>query len=328
MKTLRFKLSAFYIGSLLILAVFFYVVVHTLALPHATHTFLIILTALALIGFVAIYKITASLTYLSAQIRNISTSTLHTHVRGIAGDDEISQVARSFNNLLDRLNEAFTRERQFIGDMAHELKTPIAVLRGTVEMALHKSRTKEEYKKALEEALRQTDHLSATLNDVLDLAWTESAHTGHMPIVDYSSLIEELSEIVDKMAEKTSATVHVSIAKGVTVAGYKEKLARAIMNITDNALKYMHKGVLSITLTEENAHAILLIKDTGPGIPKEDLPHIFERFFRGVQSHRSKGSGLGLAIAYSIIKLHQGTIRVESRAGKGVTFILSLPAAS
>lgn len=329
MKTLRFKLFAFYLGSLALLALFFYVVVHTLALPHATHTFLIILAVLTVLGFVIIYNMTASLTYLTSQIKKISSANLNSHIQGITGEDEISQLAKSFNGLLDRLNEAFNREKQFIGDMAHELKTPIAVLKSTIEVTIAKKRTVNEYEQALKQVLLETENLSATLNDVLDLAWSESPQlTKEMQKINLSALVEELTEIAHKIAEQSPISIDSSIKKNVMIRGYKEKLARAILNITDNALKYTPKGNVNITLTSDHAHAILKVSDTGPGIPSADVPHIFNRFYRGIQDQKSKGSGLGLAIAKSIIQLHHGTISVKSIVGSGTTLTITLPLAS
>lgn len=326
MKTLRFKLFAFYFGSLALLAVFFYVVVHFLALPHATHTFLIILSLLIIVGFYIIYKITASLGELSSQIANISSTNLSTRIKGIGGDDEIGTLAHSFNKLLDRLDAAFTRERQFIGDIAHELKTPIATMRGGIEIVLNKPQTKEEYKHTLENTLNDIDKLSSTINDVLDLAWSESPHlSSTMPVLNLSSLIEELTEIIQKMADTSPITVESSIKKDVMVHGHKEKLARVILNITDNALKYTKKGRVMLKLTADETAATLIISDTGPGIPKEDVTHIFERFYRGEQAQKSKGSGLGLAIAQSIVHLHHGTIHLTSLPGKGTAFTIKLP---
>lgn len=327
MKTLRFKLFAFYFGSLALLAIFFYVVVHFLALPHATHTFLIILSLLVIVGFYIIYKITASLGDLSSQIANISSTNLSTRIKGISGDDEIGTLAHSFNKLLDRLDAAFTRERQFIGDMAHELKTPIATMRGGIEVVLGKPRIKDEYKDALENTINDIDTLSSTLNDVLDLAWSESPHLSTtMPVLNLSSLVEELTEILQKMADTSKITIDASIKKNVMIRGYKEKLARAILNIADNALKYTKKGSVTLKLTTDDTHATLAITDTGPGIPKEDIPHLFERFYRGAQAQKSKGSGLGLAIAQSIVHLHHGTIHLKSVPDKGTTFTIKLPA--
>ncbi len=332
MKTLRFKLFVFYLGSLTLLAVFFYVVVHTLALPHATHTFLIILAALTVFGFIIIYNITASLTHLTSQIKKISSTNLHTHVRGITGEDEISHLAKSFNGLLDRLNEAFTRERQFIGDMAHELKTPIAIVRSTIEVTLAKKRTADEYEAALKQALAETEHLSMTLNDVLDLAWSESPqHTKQMPKLNLSTLLEELVEITHRMADQSPVTIKSSIKKNVMIQGYKEKLARAILNISDNALKYTAIGTVTISLTSDHSHAILQISDTGPGIPENDLPHVFERFFQGTRHREGRGhAGLGLAIVQRVATLHGGWVKAANKSleqGQGAVFSIWLPAA-
>lgn len=324
-KSLRTKLFLWYIGSLTLLTVFFFLVVHFLALPYGTDVFFIIFFILAFIGFIIIYKITSSLTYLSSRMKLISRKNLEERITGVKGEDEISELAHTFNNLLDRLNDAFKREQQFIADVAHELKTPLSTLRGSLEIALSKDRSKEEYTTVLEESLKDINHITSTLKNVLDLAWSETPNEQKKADkFNVSELIHELSEISQKMALKKQITIKDSIQRDIFISGFKDKLARAILNLIDNAIKYTpDKGTVQLELAKHYNKVVLTIKDNGVGISNQDIPHIFDRFYRGSATDKVFGSGLGLAIAKSIVNLHHGSIEVESAAGKGTTFIIT-----
>ncbi len=286
-----------------------------------------LLLFLASIGFIIIYRITNSITNLTSQIKRISGRNLEQRIQSIHSQDEIGELANAFNSLLDRLKQAFDREQQFIADVAHEMKTPLATLRTTFEVALSKERTKDEYKKAIEAAIVEADQLSSTLKDVLDLAWSESP-TEQKPMtqLNLTELMEELGDIAQKLATKKHITVKTNLVKNSVINGYKEKLAQAVMNVIENAIKYTpSNGKVSITLEKLHAKAIITITDTGNGIAQEDIPHIFDRFYRGAKTDKVFGSGLGLAISKSIITLHQGYIAIESTPKRGSTFTITLP---
>lgn len=327
-KTLRARLIFWYIGSLVVFALFFWFFVHIFALPYGTEYFVLLFLILASIGFYIIYKMTKSITYLSNRIRHISRKNLDERILDINNEDEIGELAASFNSLLDNLNDAFKREQQFIADVAHELKTPLATQRSSLEVTLSKDRTKEDYKKALVAALEENNHISSTLKNVLDLAWSETyEEKKNSTIFDLSELMEELFDITEKLAQSKNITVESSIHKDILVDGFKDKLARALLNLLDNAVKYTHKGKISIKLRKTHNRAFLTFSDTGQGIEPEELPKIFDRFYRGSKTDKILGSGLGLAITKSVITLHQGHINVESKLNKGTTFTIIIPLA-
>lgn len=326
-QSLRSRLFFWYLGSLLLLSIFFFLAVHIFAVPYGTDYFFALLLILAFIGFIIIYRITNSITSLSSQIKRISSKNLEQRIQSIHSNDEIGELANSFNSLLDRLHAAFDREQQFIADVAHEMKTPLATLRSSFEVTLSKDRTKEEYKKAIQSAIIEADQLSSTMKDVLDLAWSESP-TEQKPMteVNLGELMEELGDIAQKLAIAKRISVKTNIAKNVKISGYKEKLAQAVLNIIENAIKYTHTdGKVTIILEKLHVKAIITITDTGSGIAQEDIPHIFDRFYRGTKTDKVLGSGLGLAISKSIISLHQGYIVVDSIPKKGSTFTITLP---
>src|SRR3989344_1769708 len=244
--------------------------------------------------------------------------------------DELEDLATAFNGLLDRLNAAFGRERQFIGDVAHEIKTPLAVIRSNAEVALSKVRKPEEYRRVLAEVVSEADRLANTLKNVLDLAWSQSDTTGFsQERVNLSQIMNDMAEVADKMAYPKHMKLESNIEDDIFIYGKVDKISRAVLNLVDNAVKFTNpKGKVILGLTKDDQWVIIQIRDTGQGIAKNDLPHIFERFYRGSKTDRLLGSGLGLAIAKSVVAVHGGEIKVDSQVGKGSTFMIYLPLAS
>jgi signal transduction histidine kinase len=298
-------------------------------LPFSTEFFFILLLVLAVSGFFIVKRLTSSPTDLSEQIKHISSRNLDKHIRGINSKDEIGELAKSFNDLLDRLNQAFKREQQFIADVAHELKTPLATLRSSLEVAISRERSNDEFKKVITEAIKDTNHLSTTLKNILDLAWSETPiEKNNTERINLSELMNELTEISQKMAIQKDINIESQITADIYIIGSKDKLARALMNIIDNAIKYTSaKGTMTLSLKKAHNKASISITDTGQGILEKDIPHIFDRFYRGSATDKVFGSGLGLAITKSSINLHHGDIRVDSKVGQGSTFTITLPLA-
>lgn len=231
-----------------------------------------------------------------------------------------------FNRLLDKLQQAFNRERQFIGDVAHELKTPVATLKSGLELALSKNRPVNEYQRVLKEALIDINRLSQTMKNVLDLAWLESENVRpSQNRFNLSNTLIELKEVAQKLTAKKNIRLTAKIAPGVFIAGSADKIFRALLNIIDNAVKFTPQGKsIFLSLKKIQGRAEIIVKDTGIGIPQAELPHIFTRFYRGAKTAATFGSGLGLAIARGIITAHRGEINITSQPGQGTTVIISL----
>ena len=326
-KSLKSRLFIWYIGSLLLMTIFIILIVHVFELENGAFFLTLLFLTLAVFGFTIIYKITKSLTYLSSKMKMISSKNLDERIKDIQSEDEIEELAYSFNELLDRLHNAFKREQQFIADVAHELKTPLATLRSTIEVALQQKRENIDYQKALQESLSETHRLSSTLKNVLDLAWSETPQEQkNAKSFNLTELMADLLETAQKMAVQKKIGVSGSFVKDVTVYGFKDKLGRAILNIIDNAIKYTsQKGKIEMVMKKTDTMAAVTIKDTGRGISQKDTVHIFDRFYRGSSSEKVFGSGLGLAIAKAIILSHQGEIKVKSKIGQGTIFTIILP---
>ena len=327
LKSLRAKLFFWYFTSLISITAFFYFAVHIYSLPYRDVFFFLLLLILSLDGFLVVKKLTDGLLTLSSKIKSITSKNLNEKVTGLERDDEIGELASSFNGLLDRLLDAFRRERQFIGDVAHELKTPLATQRTGIEVVLSKNRTNEEYKEALTEALDDNNRITTTLKNILDLAWSEAESAKvDKEMVDLSKTATDLLEIATKLASAKNVKIYGNIDHNVNISGSSDKLFRALLNIIDNAVKYTPPGgTVKIELKKRKAEMVFKVKDTGVGITKDDLPHIFDRFYRGEKGKSVSGAGLGLAIAQGIIQAHKGRIVAQSVVGKGTDIAVLFP---
>jgi signal transduction histidine kinase len=261
------------------------------------------------------------------QMREIGSETLKRRVGNPGTHDELEDLAITFNGLLDRMEDAFAHERQFIGDMAHELKTPLSTLRGGIDLALTKKRTPAEYDVILREALVDTDRLSATLTDILNMAWSnaETLNTGS-DRTDISLVAGEVAEIVQKLAQPRTITVETRIDDGLVIRGKKNQLFRALLNVADNAVKYCREnGRVTLVAKARRGKAVVIVRDTGPGIPKTDLPRIFDRYFRGTSTATVPGSGLGLSIAKAVVSACGGTIDIVTGRNRGTAVTIEFP---
>lgn len=267
---------------------------------------------------------------MSEEMQKISSENLKLRVKSPQTHDEIENLAQSFNGLLNRLEEAFTRERQFIGDVAHELKTPLSTLKGGIDVALSRERSQTEYKKVLQELLTDANRLSGTLTNILDLAWSRADVSKNMKeTVNVTELLKELTEIAQKLAYGKKIKITTSVIQNITVKGKRDKLFRAILNIVDNAIKYTGPGGhVSIVLRKTKDSAVIHIKDSGRGIAVHEVPHVFDRFYRGSSGDKTVGSGLGLSIAKAVITSCGGSIDLTSKIGKGTTVTIEFPLAN
>jgi len=289
--------------------------------------FAILILPIILAGYLLARKIFKPIVAISNKMELVTSEHLNERIENPQTGDELEKLATSFNHLLDRLQAGFTRERQFIGDVAHELKTPISTLRGEVELTLSKPRTTKEYQSAFREALTDINRLSTLIKNILDLAWlnTDTAQLGKQE-VNLTNIVNELLDIALKLAAQKNINMKSDIQFGIIVAGSEDKLSRAILNLIDNAIKYTpDRKSVNISLKANKSNAVLEIADTGIGIPEKDLSHVFERFYRGSKVVKTLGSGLGLAITQGIIKSHNGQISISSKVGKGTDVLVSLP---
>ncbi|HLC94090.1 MAG TPA: ATP-binding protein [Patescibacteria group bacterium] len=278
-------------------------------------------------GYIVAGKVMEPLSGISKQIESISLQRLGERVASPGTGDEIENLAQTFNKLLDRLQDAFKRERQFIGDVAHELKTPLSTIGSAIELATTRERTGKEYRATCEDLLIDVNKLSSIVKNILDLAWFGAENEKlDKRRFNLSLTVKELHELAVRMGDTKHMKIFGEIKHDIFITGVEDKISRALLNIIDNAIKYTpDKGKVNLRLFTTDDHAVFEVNDTGVGIVKKDIPHIFERFWRGREARETHGTGLGLAIAQGIIKAHGGEIRVESTVGKGTSIRILLP---
>ncbi len=246
------------------------------------------------------------------------------------GKDELARLARTLNDMFDRLQSAFDRQTRFTADASHELRTPLSVIAGNVELALKRPRDAEDYREILKDVGEATDRMRSIVEGLLTLA---RADAKIIPLkrepVSLTALADEFTRMVRPLAEKQDVKVSVQSEGDVVVLGDRDRLKELVSNLITNAIRYNRPGgAVTVRLALEGGRGTMTVDDTGIGIPAEDLPHIFERFYR-VDKARSRevgGSGLGLAIVKWIVEAHAGTISATSTPGTGSRFLVTLPA--
>ena len=239
------------------------------------------------------------------------------------GNDELHQLARSFNQMFERLENAFEKERQFTSDASHELRTPVSVITAQCEFTLEKPRTGEEYENALETILRQSKKMSRLINDMLDYIRLEMrAESYKKETIDLTELVESLCFDMALIKEK-DIVLSWEVEKNICFSGSRLLLSRLLTNLISNAYRYgKEEGHIFVCLKRREHQITLSVSDDGIGIAQEEQLKIFQRFYQADTSHSGSGTGLGLSMADQIVRFHKGSIRVESALGKGSTFYI------
>jgi heavy metal sensor kinase len=246
-------------------------------------------------------------------------------------DDEAGRLARTFDAMLDRLDAAFKRQRQFTADASHELRTPLTVMKGNIGVALNRPRTAEEYQTALLQLEGEVDRLTRLTENLLLLARADAGRPLVQPRdVDAAALARDVVDDFRPLAEAKSLELSVAAPDALPMRGDPDRLHRLLFNLIDNAVKYTERGSVAVRVERGpgNPPSIrFVVADTGPGIAAEHLPRLFERFYRADESRSREqgGVGLGLAIAHSIAAAHGGAVEVASEFGCGTTFVVTLP---
>jgi len=242
--------------------------------------------------------------------------------------DELGRLSTTLNNMIERLQEAFERQKQFTADSSHELRTPLSVIEAEATLALRKERTPEEYQKALDSINQEVAYMSSILEKLLMLARADAGKEQlNFEPVSLKELIMTMIPDIANLADEKGLQFESGEMVELQVRGDEVKLKQLLLNLFDNAIKYTLNGIVSVSLHQEDDQAIITVSDTGIGISEEDIPHIFDRFYRvdKARSRSEHGSGLGLAIAKYIVQAHNGEINVTSNIGKGSTVRVRLP---
>ncbi|HUH98187.1 MAG TPA: ATP-binding protein [Anaerolineales bacterium] len=271
--------------------------------------------------------------------RNISESDLSRRIN-LRGRDELAELASTFDNMLSRLQIAFDRQRRFVADASHELRTPLTITNLEINQALARDRSSADYQRALQTIHVENERMTRMVNDLMTLARMDSGQAIlQFEKMDLSDAALEAVERLTALAEQQQITLETTELPELIVKGDRQYLIQMISNLIENAIKYSGSGQTVRVETgpgpaDRRQFALLRITDTGPGIPPEHLPHLFDRFYRVDQARTQEddpsaptGSGLGLSIVAWIVEAHGGKIRVESRVNFGTTFEVTLPLA-
>ncbi len=244
-------------------------------------------------------------------------------------DVEIQQLAKTFNNMADRIKSLITEMREMIDNIAHDLRSPIARIRAISESTLSSKQhlSTEDYKASISDTLEECDRLINLINTTLDVAEAEAdISNSEKQTVDFSLLVAEACELFEPLAEQKSIQFTNRVMPGCEIFGNQHNLQRMIINFIDNALKYTQpKGEVYVELTRQDDLIQCTIQDNGMGIAESEQEKVFQRFYRSDLSRGEQGCGLGLSFARAVVRAHGGEISLESNLNKGSKFIVALP---
>lgn len=262
--------------------------------------------------------------------RGISSEDLSARVSTQHADEEMLALVEAFNDMISRLERSFETIGQFSSNVSHEMKTPLAIMRGEAEVALRKVRTPEEYQEVLDRILIQIKRLLGTVDSLLLLMRIDyRPEAVRLKPIDLSSFLHDVQEQTVVLAEKKGIAVVADIPpEPIPVQGDEIRLRSLFMNLVSNAMRFTPAGgSIFLTAHSDGRNVSVTVRDTGPGIAPKDLPRVFDRFFHKNPAHLrdGRGSGLGLSLALSIARRHDGGITASSPPGEGACFTVTLP---
>jgi heavy metal sensor kinase len=290
----------------------------------------LVLLACAVGSYLLAGRSFAPIQRLAETARKIKAGDLHQRVPVPPVRDEVQYLALTLNEMLDSLDQSFSRQRRFVADASHELRTPVAVIRNKVEVAVLRPRSPDDYCTVLHSIHAETERLSHLISDLLALARGDEGQARfERETVRLDQLVESVAANADGLAQKRGIRLSVQAPQPVTLIGDEARLIQVILNLLDNAIRYTNAGgQVLLSLQTTSSETQLVVRDTGIGIAPEHLPHLFERFYRADPSRRrtgGSGTGLGLAIVEWIVRAHGGSIVAESQMGRGSCFTVTLP---
>ncbi|GAB3509707.1 HAMP domain-containing sensor histidine kinase [Spirosoma knui] len=266
------------------------------------------------------------------QVNTISATNIHERLRVGRQRDELADLAHTFNDMLTRLEEAFVSQKSFVSHASHELRTPLTVMMGQIEVTRLQARSTHEYEAAFDALLDEVKSMIRLVNGLLELARAsaDAAMLNYQPVRIDELLWLAQSQILQKRADYQIDIDFDNLPdheEELVINGEESLLQTAFQNLMENGCKYSPDGRVSVRISFELGQVHLTISDHGYGIPADDLPHIFEPFYRSNTTMTVNGHGIGLALTERIIELHRGKIVVDSTVGQGTTFRITFPIA-
>lgn len=301
-----------------------------LTLPAFLACLAALLISAAVFGALMMRRMMQPVRVMTLAAQKISASDLGRRIEPSRANDELRKLAETFNGMLDRIQNAYEEQKRFVSDASHELRTPLSVISGYANLLRrwggNDAAVREE---AVEKILEETENMQSLVERLLFLARADrQAQTIHPESFSASELMEEIA--AETRTTDTSHTVQTQTRPEVSAAADRALLKEAVRAVVENSTKYTPPGgTISLACREENGAVLLSVEDTGIGIAPEDLPHIFERFYKADASRTRTGkssSGLGLPIAKWIVERHGGSISVQSEPGRGTRTVISIPA--
>jgi two-component system, OmpR family, heavy metal sensor histidine kinase CusS len=280
-------------------------------------------------GYLLARKALSPVDRMNVATSEITADRLDRRIEVLNHDDELGRLARTLNGMIARLERSFDEIRRFTADAAHELRTPLAVLRSEAEVALRSPREPEHYRRVIEDMLEEVERLSRLAEQLLFLCREDAGLAARVRApVRLDELVGEVTEHMRVVADVKAIQLEAAPLPRSEIAGDEDQLRRLFSNILDNAVKFTPSGgTISVCGKCLDDSIRLVVSDTGIGIPAEHLPHIFDRFYRvdPARGREVDGTGLGLAICRSIVEAHGGEIRIESTVGHGTEVFVTLP---
>lgn len=280
--------------------------------------------------------VTQPLTSIVATTNRLRPEKLQERLQLRGTGDEMDKLSNSINYLLDRIATYIDYKRDFLANAAHELRSPLAAMQSTGELALNSDRTPQEYQEVIGKMIQEVESLTSLVNQLLLLAETEdynSFHETHVEKVELSELVKQSCDMFEPIAESKSIEYLVEVESGLHIQGNRLHLRQIFNNLIDNALKFTpDQGQVHIELKRVEAESSMIqfaVTDTGVGIAAEELPKLFQRFYRGDRNRRRdiaiRSTGLGLSICRAVAQAHGGAIDVTSTLNQGSKFVVNFP---
>lgn len=294
-----------------------------------TTAFAVVAAAALLVALIFSRVLTKPILVLTSTLQKMGRGDLSVRVP-VKGSGELREMAVSYNTMAEQLESLDKSRNQFVANASHELKTPLATMKILLESLIYQPDMPQELRtEFMQDMDHEIDRLSGIVTDLLTLTRMDANRMElHLEDTDISQLTEENIRLLQPMAEKRKQTLQGNIAPGIMASVDVSKMSQVFYNLIDNAVKYTPDGGnISVSLVREGKQAVWRVRDNGVGIPEEDLPHVFERFYRvdKARSRETGGTGLGLSIVKQITALHGGEVTVESTLGHGSVFTVTLP---